>query len=47
MLFSFLAVLAVLSGTRETLDVSVPARDLKGRAENLSSHEFRHGEGFL
>jgi hypothetical protein len=21
----------------------VPARDLKGRAENLGSHEFRHG----
>jgi hypothetical protein len=38
MLFSFPAVLAVRSvllDTRESLELSVPARDLKGRAENL------------
>jgi hypothetical protein len=33
-------------GTRETLGLSVPARDLEGGAENLCSHEFRHDEGF-
>jgi hypothetical protein len=50
MLFSFPAVLAVRSvllDTRESLELSVPARDLKGRAENLGSHEFCHDEGFL
>jgi hypothetical protein len=32
---------------RETLGLSVPARDLKGGAENLGSHEFRHDERVL
>ena len=44
---AFLAVLAVLSGTRETLFLSIPARDLKGGAEDLGSHEFCHGDGVL
>ena len=44
---AFFAVHAVLLGTRETPVLSVPACDLKGGAENLGSHEFRHGEGFL
>jgi len=38
---------AVFSGTRETLFLSVPARDLKGGAENLGSHEFCHDDGVL
>ena len=42
-----LAVHAVLPGMRETLGLSVPARDLKGGAENLGSHEFRHDERVL
>ena len=50
MFFSFagvFAVHAVFPGTRESSRLSVPARDLEGGAENLGSHEFRHGEGFL
>lgn len=36
---------AVPSGARRPLLLPVPARDLKGGAKNLGTHEFRHFEG--
>lgn len=38
---------AILCGACRRLLLPIPARDLKGGAEDLGTHEFRHGEGFV